>query len=368
MIETVSFKNFKALRDVTIPLERLTVLVGPNASGKTSVLQGLSYLDVDPWTYFEGERDPSHLRSRGAKGAVEISCNTALGRRSTSIRITLEERDDRTWSPRVDVTMNGQAFSLKSADDLKALPSLALGYRVDFLRLDAARIASPSYSPEIVPHVAADGEGVAAVLAEMLVSRPDDFRHVEQALRAVIPSVERLRLERAPVRRSEPERITINGKTLTTTVEREYVGHRVVLDMTGAPSLPAFVASEGTLLALGVLTVIIGHEGPHLVLIDDIERGVHPRALGDLVAQLRRLLDLSPDLQIIATSHSPDLIDRLDPKEIRLIKLTKEGAAVTARLDEHPQWDRWKEFMNPGEIWGMVGEDWVLEQAAQHHE
>lgn len=40
MIETVSFKNFKALRDVTVPLERFTVLVGPNASGKTSVLQG----------------------------------------------------------------------------------------------------------------------------------------------------------------------------------------------------------------------------------------------------------------------------------------------------------------------------------------
>ena len=61
MIQTVSFKNFKALRDLTISLERFTVLVGPNASGKTSVLQGLDSLFFlrhnDP-RYFSKEREP----------------------------------------------------------------------------------------------------------------------------------------------------------------------------------------------------------------------------------------------------------------------------------------------------------------------
>ena len=41
MIKSASFRNFKSLRPVDIDLERLTVIVGPNASGKTSILEGL---------------------------------------------------------------------------------------------------------------------------------------------------------------------------------------------------------------------------------------------------------------------------------------------------------------------------------------
>lgn len=41
MIRRVHFANFRALRDVTLDLGPFTVLVGPNASGKTSVLEAL---------------------------------------------------------------------------------------------------------------------------------------------------------------------------------------------------------------------------------------------------------------------------------------------------------------------------------------
>ena len=44
MISKVSIRNFKCLRDVQIDLERFTVFVGPNASGKSSILQALNFL------------------------------------------------------------------------------------------------------------------------------------------------------------------------------------------------------------------------------------------------------------------------------------------------------------------------------------
>ena len=44
MISKVSIHNFKCLRDVQIDLERFTIFVGPNASGKSSILQGLNLL------------------------------------------------------------------------------------------------------------------------------------------------------------------------------------------------------------------------------------------------------------------------------------------------------------------------------------
>jgi predicted ATPase len=41
MIESIEFTNFKALRKATLPLAPFTLLLGPNGSGKTTVLQAL---------------------------------------------------------------------------------------------------------------------------------------------------------------------------------------------------------------------------------------------------------------------------------------------------------------------------------------
>jgi len=41
MIESIEFTNFKAMRKTTLPLAPFTLLLGPNGSGKTSVLQAL---------------------------------------------------------------------------------------------------------------------------------------------------------------------------------------------------------------------------------------------------------------------------------------------------------------------------------------
>ena len=44
-LEKVHIENFLSLRDVELPLKPLTVLVGPNASGKSNILRALNLLN-----------------------------------------------------------------------------------------------------------------------------------------------------------------------------------------------------------------------------------------------------------------------------------------------------------------------------------
>jgi predicted ATPase len=161
----------------------------------------------------------------------------------------------------------------------------------------------------------------------------------------------------------------VDGCTIEHIIEREFVGYQLVFDMWGAPDLPVHAVSEGTLITLGILTAIMQDASGHgVLLIDDIERAIHPRALVDLVAQLRHMLEIFPALQILATSHSPYLVDLCKPEEVRLMLADESGSAICARLDQHPEFERWIEFMRPGEIWSMVGESWIGPEAAPGHD
>src|SRR6516162_9327724 len=69
MITRAKFQNFKALRDVEITFDsQLTVLVGPNGSGKTSVLEGIQFLG----TFAQQNREPHTFTHSTTNGTQEV--------------------------------------------------------------------------------------------------------------------------------------------------------------------------------------------------------------------------------------------------------------------------------------------------------
>jgi predicted ATP-binding protein involved in virulence len=98
------------------------------------------------------------------------------------------------------------------------------------------------------------------------------------------------------------------------------------------------------------------------MLLDDLDRGLHPKAQKELIALLRSLLKTSKDLQILATTHSPYLLDSVETNEVRMTVLKENGATVCAALASHPQFEKWKDEMTPGEMWSLFGEKWLVEQ------
>ena len=347
MIHTVEFRNFKALRHVKLDLERFTVLVGPNASGKTSVLEGLYHLTRPIGENGQSTQsvleNPFAVWTRGAKFPIEI----ALEANDEGCKVVYSPPDPLPLlsppSPSNGVGWSYQGYNSKSPDGqwrpggiLQPIIASA------FLRLDAKQLASPSFSREQEPRLGSDGRGLASALVYLLMNRRTEFDRLLELLRLVCPYVEAIRFSR--------------------TLQQMGWGEELVLDLQGAPDIAARMVSDGTLIVLGILTAMMGSDHPKLILLDDLDRGLHPRAQRDLVTLLRKLLDEDLELQIVATTHSPYLLDELDAKEVRLTKRLDDGSAACARLDEHPDFEKWKDAMTPGEFWSMVGEKWVGER------
>jgi hypothetical protein len=393
MIEQISFTNFKSLRRASVALGRFMVIVGPNGSGKTSILDGLHYLA-------QAARDPGAVRSLGVFGLLDLMSRNAAGPMELGLsgrfhdvdagvgivvtrggepsntgflpdwKATVVQRWGETehQTPIIDRMgdIHGPPEGLKGLADMLALGQV-LG-SVCKLRLDVEKLAAASYSDEEVPRLRTDGEGLAAVLADLSGRSPETLQSIQDAARQVVPMLERVRTRRAKVVRPVQQNIVIDDNPFTHTVERSYWGQQIVLDFKGARDVPAPLASEGTLLVIGLLTALWAEPRPRLLLLDDIDKALHPRAQEELIAQLRKVLAMDPGLQIVATSHSPYLLDHFDPEEVLVTALRPDGSTACAPLTEHPDFERWKSTTRTGELWSFVGEDWVVARASAEAE
>ncbi len=179
--------------------------------------------------------------------------------------------------------------------------------------------------------------------------------------RTLIPRLRRIRFRKAVVHRTESELVRFGNDTVKRSSRHPYQGELILFDFDHAEDVSARTASEGTMLMLGLVTVLLGPIRPRIVLLDDIEHGLHPLAQEQLVTVIGQLLQKFPDLQLLTTSHSPYLLDQLQPEQVRLMTLGNDGQSVCGRLEAHPQFEKWKEEMAPGELWSLFGEKWLAE-------
>ncbi len=324
MIEEIRLENYGPFRQAGLRLGQLTVLVGPNASGKSTLLEALHCL---------AEQSP------GQPGWILKGRNrSASPNETTHVDVFSEGRK-----------VGGAAFDPQfRLDPFENEDSVADGSRFQstFLRLDPGRLREASYIPSASPEMKEDGYGLATALAGMKLADSGDFETVSDHLRRIVPTFEKLKIQRAKVRDSEA------------------FGEELVFDMKNGPGLAPGQVSDGTLLTLGILTCLRQRlaarrqDQDFICLIDELERSLHPRALGELIGHLRQLAE-DTDTQILATSHSPYLLDSLKADEVRLTGFLEDGTATIRELSEHPEFERWKDEMTPGEFWSMVGEEWV---------
>ena len=196
----------------------------------------------------------------------------------------------------------------------------------------------------------------------MALNNPDGFAELVATARTLIPPLKRIRFRKATVHKKEVELVRFGADTVRRESRRPYQGELILFDFDHAENVSARTASEGTMLMLGLLTVLFGPTRPRVLLLDDMEHGLHPLAQKQLVLVIGELMQKFGDLQIVATAHSPYLLNYVSPEQVRLMAMGPEGGVRCGRLMDHPKFAKWKDEMWPGELWSLFGEKWLVEK------
>ena len=83
--------------------------------------------------------------------------------------------------------------------------------------------------------------------------------------------------------------------------------------------------SDGTLRILGLLTALYQEPRPTIIALEEPEQTVNPGILPIIADAIR---EVSKNIQVIITTHSPHLLDQFDPSYVRPVELVAGKTTV----------------------------------------
>lgn len=330
VIASVAFHNFKALRDAHVALAPFNLVIGPNGSGKTSLIQALLRLRTLA-------RLP--LRDHVPESEREIVDGAEITFTFRPPHDGLEVVMSCVHDAQCDLLQVVPLPTGEGSDDWPGLRTELL--RIRSYVLDHRTMLAPAPAREGA-ELTVSGGNLAAVLATMQARAPAEFAAMRADFVRVLPEFDDIVCEQRPDGGVE-------------------LGLKLVGD--GA-RVTAENLSEGTLHALAMFAIAYDSTPPSVVCVEDIDRGIHPRLLRDVRDALYRLSYPSscgltrPPVQVVATTHSPYLLDlfREHPEEV--VVSDKHGTAATfTRLADRAGLGELLSEGSLGDMWyaGLLG-------------
>jgi predicted ATPase len=173
--------------------------------------------------------------------------------------------------------------------------------------IDPARLRERP-SPKTGERLHWDGANVAAVLDSLVMQGGDELQRICQLLEAIVPRIKAV----WPVSQGS-------------SIELEFT------EDWGEAKEVRFAAadmSDGTLRALGLLAAVFQKPPPSVLVIEEPEATIHPGALGAVLDLLRHA---SRHMQVIVTTHSPELLDApwIEERHLRMVSWHGEATRVS---------------------------------------
>lgn len=377
-LQSFRLQNFKAVRDSgSVTFTPLTVLIGNNGSGKSSLVEGLETftsiarngLDaaMQQWYGFE------HIQNRKAKRKL-LQTREGL-RLSDPIRFVLrgqtsygnsdyyafmeinegeDEFDGNIFFQRekcrikgvMDVTRNsaGEVNDLISEkkwqmpSDISVLAGSLIPFLLEwqFLSMVPQAMWTPKPRKRTGGRIqlVKDGSNIAEYL---LYLRHLDKTHGTSTLDGIIETLQYVIPYAEDVQ-----------PAITSELEKN-----VYLQLSEADfKIPGWLLSTGTLRILTLLAVLRNPNPPSLLVIEEIENGLDPRTINLVVEEIRAAVE-SGRTQVVITTHSPYLLDLLSLSQIVLVERDDNGTPVFTRPGDQEALKKWAEKFSPGRLYTM---------------
>lgn len=385
MIKRLRVKNFKALRDIEVELTPIHVLIGPNDSGKTSILDVIAALcrsvDHELGQAFLGSWKGKELVWNGHSDlpvGIEVDFDDdAITGYGISVQFGMRDRQavmmkefvikgenhlevgSKQIITQVKNQLDNPDWSHPNSNELKTIQKLLAGvhyyyWNPRFMALPVAPDSKRRFRME------SNGFGLALCLDEILSFDRDRFIQLEDRFKQVFSHIKSIKLisemaYRAPV--DDPEQVTMLNKT---------DGKGLYFELKESGQLvSASQASDGTLLVLAYLSILYLPKPPRLLLVEEPENGIHPKRLRYIIEILRDLVDEQPHTQVVLTTHSPYVLDLFKPDEVTLCTQLDNGEIKTTRLSDSSMVNQQINVFTLGEIWTSEDDIKIAESGDQ---
>jgi predicted ATPase len=394
-LQSLRVKNFGILGDVKVELSRLNVLVGPNGSGKTSLLRVIQFLGDAARSglpsVIGSKAALDHIRTRRAADEAKWSLSPieihfaavvtshahaaapdeytlrlrpaiSLRAKSSGLRrqffshdesfrfkrakhqgrrITLAGGklhvfdDEKSRASQLDASAFGLAILPQLGPDeggaeVRKIQELFTTFRV--FDIDTKKAREPSDLRQPTP-LQPDASNLAAFLHFLRTDHEAIFTALVRDARAMVPGLADIVLR------------PVGGSVDAMTVD--------IVDHGRSGATPLGDASFGTVRALALLAMLYDPDPPILTCIEEIDHGFHPYVFDRLVELLR---EASARTQFIIATHSPALVNRLEPHE--LIVCERDAQTGLARIPAISQSEVRRIYEAGGDDGYRLGELW----------
>ena len=383
MLTSLRVENFKALKDVKVDLTPMHVLIGPNDSGKTTILEALAAISRsvsvplakcfrEPWQGQElawkgRAKTPIGLSVQaddrnGKRLEYRLYLSPDYGEQHISLinefcsGYDLVDHELHGGSPFNSTTLHDYNAARATAEDARVVHTIQGMIEqldgVHLYRWEPGLLRMPN-APSYLggQRMTRGGFGLTLVLDEILGFDREMFGGLEAAFTNVFPSVISIKFRPSPAYRIADPVDAQSGA-----FERA-PGKSIHFQLSDGTLVPAAHASDGLLIILAYLAVLYLPKPPKLLLVEEPENGVHPARLEHVLGILRNLSEQMGETQIIMTTHSPYVLDEFEPHEVTICSKNPDGSVATRRLSESEVVQKQKDVFSLGEIWTGEGDE-----------
>lgn len=388
MIKELILENWKSFEKATLFIDPLTILIGTNASGKSNTLDALLFLQrtasgVGIFQAINGDvnlppirggmewvcRKPakefvlkvilgSEVKNQDYRYELAVQVN---GAKAEVVReeLTLLKYGPRSQSPkesrlfytqpqessapgipayfttgtkgpgkRIDV--NRSHIVLVQSDALNLRKEVHEGVRQVLNQLQQIFVFDPipSHMRDYTPFsekLQADGSNIAGVLAALDEMRKEEVEKIITEYLKALPERDIQRIWTEPVGKFQTDAMLY--------CEEGWAG-------TEPHTVDARGMSDGTLRYLAIVTAMLTRQPGSLLVIEEVDNGLHPSRAHVLVEMLRNL-GRDRGIDVIVTTHNPALLDAAGAGMIPFITVVHRdiatGASLLMQLEELEQ-------------------------------